>query len=82
MRLERAVRQRFAAMMAQARDKSIYNVAEDVTHPTRVLARLLRKAKAQRVPHEQAKDVVREIDKYVDRLYGHGGDTGDFPAAA
>ncbi len=81
-RLERGVRQRFAAMMTAAKDKSIYNVAEDVTHPTRVLARLLRKAHDRRVPHEQAKEVVREIDRYVDRLYGRAAETGEYRPAA
>lgn len=79
--LERGVRQHFAAMMTVARDKSIYNVAEDVTHPTRVLVRLLRKARARKVPHQQAKGIVQEIDKYVDRLYGVN-ESGEFPRVA
>lgn len=81
VRLERDVRQKFVAMMGRTKDRAIYNVAGDVTHPTRVLARLLRKARAKRVPHEQAKDVVREIDRYVDRLYGKHI-TGEFKPAA
>lgn len=75
LQLERNVREQFVAIRSTVKDRAISNVARDATHPTRVLARLLRKAKAHRAPYQHVKKIALEYVHYVDRLYGHVEDT-------
>ncbi len=77
--VERAIRALFYAM--EGKSKNLKNVAEGVTHPARMLLRRFREAKRARrsaINYPLAKQAVREIDRYVDELFGRD----DFPSAA
>lgn len=90
LELERAIRALFVAMCGKdgkSVNKNFRNVARGATRPARMLARRLREAKAARNDahnYPLAKQTVREIDEYVDRLFNMklNGTTGDHPKAA
>jgi hypothetical protein len=87
--LDRAMR----ALFYNARDqrgravnKNFRNVARGATHPWRALIRRFREAKRARNAQRNyplMKEMVRELDRYVDVLFGREIDTtGDFPTMA
>lgn len=79
LELERAVRALFYAMEGK-KSKNLRHVAAGITHPARMLIRRFREAKRARrdsVNYPLAKQTVKEIDEYVDRLFGR-----DDPKAA
>lgn len=83
---EREVRERMAALRGadgrSVRDRTVYNIAEGVTHPTRVIARLVRRLKAKRVPFDQAHNaLVEPLDRHLRRVYGKTA-TGEHRPAA
>lgn len=90
--LERAVRALFYAMCGRdgkSINKNFRNIACGETHPVRMLIRRLKEAKAARndaVNYPKAKETVRELDRYVDRLFNrdvvHEHTTGDYPRVA
>lgn len=78
--LELALRALFYAM--EGKEKNLRNVARGATHPLRMLVRRLREAKRARrdaVNYPLAKQIVRDLDWYVDDLFNR---TGDHPKAA
>jgi hypothetical protein len=86
--LERALRALFVAMRDR-RGRSVgmgfRDVASGKTAPWRMLMRRLREAKAARNDahnYPLMKRTVREIDRWVDRIHGRSGDTGDYPKVA
>lgn len=83
LEVERAIRALFYAMEGR-KTKNIRNVCRGATHPARMLLRRFRDAKRarrDRVNYPLAKQTVREIDAYVDALFGITT-TGDHPKAA
>lgn len=69
--LEQEVREQAARLEAARKDKALYNVAEDVTHPTRTMARLIRRARERKLTREQAAALtIRPMEKYLARVYG------------
>lgn len=85
LELERALRALFYAMEGK-KGKNLRNVARGATHPARMLVRRLKDAKRARndqLNYPLAKATVRELDRYVDQLFGRSiHTTGDFPKAA
>lgn len=82
--MELKIRERVAKRIAadqRKQAKALYNVAEDVTHPTRFLARLYITAKAAKWTRDETKAafIAPQIE-CLNALYGH--DTGDFPRVA
>jgi hypothetical protein len=80
--MEQKVRERVARRIAQdarKQEKALYNVAGDVTHPTRFLSRLYRLAKASKWTHEEAREafITPQIEM-LEALYR----TGEFRPAA
>lgn len=86
--MEQTVRERVAKRIARdmrTQEKALYNVAEDVTHPTRFLSRLYRAAKASKWTHDEARDAfIAPQEDCLNAIYGHASehDSGDFPKAA
>lgn len=87
--LDRAMR----ALFYDARDqrgrsvsKNFRNVARGATHPWRALVKRFREAKRARNAqwnYPLMKQAVRELDRYVDVLFGRDENTtGDFPTVA
>jgi hypothetical protein len=89
LELDRAMRALFYAMRdtrGRMPGKNVRNVARGATHPWRMLAKRFRDAKRARYPQHNyplVKETVRELDRYVDRLFGKDvTTTGDFPRVA
>lgn len=91
LELDRAMRALFYAAKdrkGRSVNKNFRNVARGATHPWRALVKRFREAKRARNAarnYPLMKDAVRELDRYVDRLFGRADDgytTGDYPHAA
>lgn len=85
--LERACRAAFYAMQGQggvSLSKNFRNIAQGRVRPLRVLMKRIRDARRQRSPqsHQQAKAIVRALDRWVDAVHGVQHDTGEFRPAA
>lgn len=52
--------------------RGVQEVREHRQMPWRVLARRFYELRQARVPREQAKEIVRTLDRWVDGLYGVG----------
>lgn len=84
VRLERDLRARFVAMRGKdgkVVGRAFHDIACGHQNPWRILARRIREAQLKRVPREQVKGIVADIDAYVDRLYGMSN-TGEHKPAA
>lgn len=65
--------------------KPFYKIAEGEQHPTRVMARRIREARAARVAREEiARAVLAPLRRYIERKYRNPGTTptGDFDRVA
>ena len=73
---ERDMRAAFYAMQRDAggkalRDRTLYNAAEGVTRLDRRIARLVRRAKARRVPYQLVHlALVDATERYLKRVWG------------
>jgi hypothetical protein len=55
--------------------EAIYEIRRGRQHPWRLLGKRLREMREAETPIEQAKEIVKALDLYVDNLYNNTGGT-------